>query len=154
MYSKEESKQIKKEFWTRFGFYSQRKRVALGLNKKWISHQTGISCLSLKFDFDNKKAMVGIEINSNRIQENEKYYNRLLPLKSILNNKFRTHPVWNPKFQLSDGKMVMKIYHELGSVNIHDKSCWPNVFNFLYNNMLIYESFYEEYKDIIKDEEW
>jgi len=62
MYSKEESKKLKKEFWTKFGGFSQKKRLSLGLKKKWISHYTGINCLSLKFDFEKNKALVGIEI--------------------------------------------------------------------------------------------
>jgi len=36
MYSKDESKINKKEFWTKFGFFSQTKRMALGLEKKWM----------------------------------------------------------------------------------------------------------------------
>ena len=109
MYSKEESKRIKKEFWTRFGWFSQKKRRALGLDKKWISHYTGINCLSLKFDFEKKKALVGIEINSGNAQEEEKYYNKLLSLKNILNEMFEETPQWETDYELSSGKYVIKI---------------------------------------------
>jgi len=151
MYSKDESIQIKKEFWTTFGVFSQKKRMASGFDKKWISHNTGINCLNLKFDFEKKLALVGIEINTTNTKEEENYYNRLLSLKTILNSGFNKIPIWEPDFELSSGKFVVKIYHSLENVNIHDKSCWGNVFNFFYDYMLLYEFFYIECEDVIKD---
>jgi hypothetical protein len=150
MYSKEESIKLKKEFWTTFGFFSQKKRFASGFDKKWISHNTGINCLNLKFDFEKKKALVGIEINTNSEKEEEKYYDRLLSLRTILNSSFDKEPFWEPDFELSSGKFVVKIYHSLENVNIHNKSCWGDVFKFFYDYMLLYEIFYIEYEDIIK----
>lgn len=152
MFSKEESKKIKKEFWTKFGRFSQRKRTKLGLSKRWISHYTGIHDLSLKFDFERKKAIVGIEISGNKLNE-EKYYDKLLSLKTILDESFKVNPEWNPQYELPDGKIVIKIYHLLEDVNIHDKNCWPKVFNFFFEHMIIYESFYLEYMEYIKDEQ-
>lgn len=152
MFSKEESKQIKKEFWTKFGVFSQRKRLALGLDKKWISHNTGINCLSLKFDFERKRALVGIEINSASVNEEDKYYNKLLSLKTLLNENFKQAPEWFPDYELPDGKYVVKIVHILDDVNIHNKECWPKVYNFFFDNMLIYEAFYADFKEVIKDE--
>jgi len=154
MYSKEESKQIKKEFWVKFGFFSQRKRIAAGLNKKWLSHNTGINCLSLKFDFENKQALVGIEIFTHNQDEKQKYYDRLLSLKTILNDSFKIAPEWNYNFELPNGEIAAKIYHTLENVKIHDKTCWPKVFRFFFENMMIYESFYTEYKEIIADEDF
>lgn len=150
MYSKEESIKLKKEFWTTFGFVSQKKRLASGFDKKWISHNTGINCLNLKFDFEKNKALVGIEINTNNAKEEEKYYNRLLSLRTILDSNFDIKPFWEPDFELCSGKFVVKIYHSLENVNIHDKSCWGDVFKFFYDYMLLYEIFYIEYEDVIK----
>ena len=151
MFSKEESKRIKKEFWTRFGHFSQRKRIALGLDKRWISHYTDINELSLKFDFERKRALVGIEISGNRCNV-EKYYDRLLSLKTILNKSFQDNPEWDSEYELQEGKVVIKIYHLLENVNIHDKKSWPKVFNFYFDYMILYELFYSEYKDFIKEE--
>lgn len=151
MYSKEESQRIKKEFWTNFGIFSQKKRVYQGLDKRWISHNTGINCLSLKFDFERKQALVGIEIYTTNRKEEEKYYNRILQLKTVLHEFFDEEPIWDSDFDLGNGKFAVKIYHLLENVNIHDKSCWPNVYQFFYEFMLKYEQFFIEYKDFIKD---
>lgn len=153
MFSKEESRLIKKEFWTNFGIFSQKKRVGLGLDKRWISHNTGISCLSLKFDFERKEALVGIEIYTNNSKEEEKYLTRLIQLKQILNDLFTEQPIWDEDFELLNGRFAVKIYHKLSKVNIHDKSCWPEVYNFFFDYMIKYEEFYSDYKDFIKDQE-
>lgn len=153
MFSKEKSKQLKKKFWTSFGQFSQLKRVAIGFNKKWLSHRTGIHCLSLKFEFDRKFASVGIEIDTEKDTEKEKYYNRLISLKTVLNNCFTSPPVWDTKYELVNGKIVIKIHHILNNVHIHDESCWPDVFQFFFDHMIKYEGFYMEFQDIIKDPE-
>jgi len=151
MYSKEEAISNKKEFWTKFGFFSQTKRESLGLEKKWLAHNTGINSVNLKFDFEKKQALVGIEINTNNLDEEQKYYNRFLDLKNIIDNKFEESPIWNPDFKTESGKYVCKIYHIFNNVNINDKSCWPGVFQFFFNYMSIYESFYNEFMELIQD---
>lgn len=153
MYSKEDSRRIKKEFWTKFGRFSQRKRIALGYDKRWLTHNTGIISFNLKFDFEKKEALVGIEISSRNKMEEENIYSKLLALKTLLNDMFDEAPIWNPEFELTTGKKVIKVYHILENVNIHNKECWPTVFNFFFDYMIQYETFYKEYKDFIRDDE-
>jgi hypothetical protein len=150
MFSKEESRRIKKEFWTKFGFFSQTKRVAMGLEKKWMTYNTGINSIILKFDFDKKLASVGIEIDANTSDEEEKYYNRFIALKSILDKKFEKPPTWNPDFKKGSEKFVHKIYHTLDNVSVFDTTCWPSVFQFFFTYMLIYEVFIDEFKDFLQ----
>ena len=63
MYSKEESIQIKKEFWTKFSESNPR---------KWLLYNTKIKDVSFKFYVDNKKAQVLLEIEP-RDEEKRKF---------------------------------------------------------------------------------
>ncbi|MGB6268291.1 MAG: DUF4268 domain-containing protein, partial [Olleya sp.] len=53
MFSKEESRQIKQLFWTSFG---------KSFPRKWILYNTKLKGVSFKFYFDNKKALVTLDV--------------------------------------------------------------------------------------------
>ena len=53
MFSKEESRLIRQEFWTSFG---------KSFPKKWILYNTKTKGLSFKFHFDTKKALVALDL--------------------------------------------------------------------------------------------
>ena len=153
MFSKDEAKKIRQHFWTTFGKISARKKEAEGKDKKWITYHTGINAINLKFDFTRKLAMVGIDIECDSLKEQDKYYNRLLGLRKILDSSFPEPLIWNEDFELENGKYIARIYRKLEDVSIYNKQSWPRVFQFFYDNMLIIEQFYLDYRDIIKDPE-
>ena len=55
MFSREESKKIREDFWIFFGKRYQR---------KWLLYDTKVKEINLKFSFDNYKAMVSFDIET------------------------------------------------------------------------------------------
>ena len=53
MFSKEESRKLRQEFWTSFG---------KSFPKKWILYDTKIKGLSFKFHFDTKSALIALDL--------------------------------------------------------------------------------------------
>jgi hypothetical protein len=62
MFSKEEAKALRLEFWNRFKAMSEQERRKRGFKKTWMLKQTGIKGLSLRFDVDREHVAVGYEI--------------------------------------------------------------------------------------------
>jgi len=52
MFSKEESRQIRQQFWTSFG---------KSFPRKWVLYNTNIKGLSFKFHFDTKCAFIALD---------------------------------------------------------------------------------------------
>ena len=143
MFSKEESKKIRQEFWTTFG---------KEYPKKWLLYNTKIKDVSLKFTFDTKKAQVSIDIEPIDDIMRSYYYDKLLSLRNIVKNDYLPEIIFDENYVLDNGKLVSRVYVELDDkVSIHNKNTWERTMHFLNDKMTVLESFFLEYKDFIKD---
>ena len=64
MYSKDESKLLRKEFWIVFARRCELVPELRHKKKKWVLYDTGLSGIDLKFEVTRSQALVMIEINS------------------------------------------------------------------------------------------
>ena len=141
MFSKEESRQIRQEFWTSFG---------KSFPRKWILYNTKIKGFSFKFYFDTKKALVALDLEDN-LENRINYWEKLVSLKTILKDEFLPNAVYEETYFLENGKEISRIYIPLNEkVSIHNKNSWQIVMVFFNEKMSLFESFFEEYKDVIK----
>jgi hypothetical protein len=141
MFSKEESRRLRQEFWTSFG---------KSFPRKWILYDTKLKGLSFKFYFDNKKALVALDLEDD-LEYRIKYWEKLLALKSILLDEYLPNAIYDEEYILENHKEISRIYLPLEQkVSIHNKNSWRDVMEFFNENMLRFEAFFEEYKDVIE----
>lgn len=142
MYSREEAKAIRQQFWTMFG-----KRY----DRKWILYNTKIKDLVLKFSFEDRRAMVSIDLEHADSFFKDYYYDKLLSLRSILNDQMNEEMVYDQNYKLPSGKIIARVYIFLENVKIQKQSDWPAVYEFYYDKMNRLEQFFRDYKDFIED---
>ncbi|MCF8380271.1 MAG: DUF4268 domain-containing protein [Bacteroidales bacterium] len=147
----EESKQLRLDFWARFRNYSAVRRKQKGKPSLWIMNHTKISQLKLKFEFETNKAIVGIDIETRNLDKRIELFGKLEQFKTILETTMGTEMMWELEYTLTNGKSISRIYVEKTGVSIYNKEDWPEVFTFLYKNMMKLEKFYEEYWEGIKE---
>lgn len=140
MFSKEEAKKIREEFWTNFGKEYPR---------KWTLYDTKIKEIQLKFSFTSDAAQVSLDIFSQDEIIRAYYYDKMLSLKNILLTEYLPEALYEEYYQLPEGKIVSRIYVELKNVNVYRKADWPQVQEFLSEQMSILELFFLEYRDVI-----
>ena len=141
MFSKEESRQIREEFWTSFG---------KSFPRKWILYNTKIKGVSFKFHFDTKKALVALDLEDD-LENRITYWEKLLALKSILTEDYLPEAIYEEIYYLENGKEISRIYIPLeAKVSIHNKNSWREVMEFFSEKMSLFEAFFEEYKEVIK----
>ena len=141
MFSKEESRQIREEFWTSFG---------KSFPRKWILYNTKIKGVSFKFHFDTKKALVALDLEDD-LENRITYWEKLLALKSILTEDYLPEAIYEEIYYLENGKEISRIYVPLETkVSIHNKNSWREVMEFFSEKMSLFEAFFEEYKEVIK----
>ena len=142
MFSKEESRLLKQEFWTSFG---------KSFPRKWLLYDTKLKGLSFKFHFDNKTASVALDLEDD-LELRIDYWEKLQSLKSILLEDFLPEAIFNETYVLENGKEISRIYIPLNQkVSIHNKSTWRHAMEFFNEKMSPFEAFFEEYKDIIEN---
>lgn len=142
MFSREESKRIREEFWTDFGQKFPR---------KWLLYNTKIKEVQLKFTFTTEFAQVSLDVSSSDDVIQEYYTEKFHSLESVLKSDYLPKAILEDDYLLPEGKLVMRIFVQLDKVNIHNRNHWPEVFEFLYRNMDLLESFFEDFEDFIKE---
>ncbi|WP_138434408.1 DUF4268 domain-containing protein [Winogradskyella algicola] len=141
MFSKEESRLLRQEFWTSFG---------KSFPRKWILYNTKIKGLSFKFHFDIKKAFIALDLEDD-LENRINCWEKLVALKNILHADYLPDAIYEEEYYLNNGKEISRIYLPLEQkVSIHNKNTWRAVMEFFNTNMMLFETFFEEYKDIIK----
>lgn len=141
MFSKEDSRLLRQEFWTSFG---------KSFPRKWILYNTKLKGLSFKFYFDTKKAFVTLDLED-YLENRIKYWEKLLTLKSILIEDYLPNAVFEETFFLENGKEISRIYVPLEEkVSIHNKNTWQVTMEFFNKEMTHFEAFFEAYKDVIE----
>ena len=142
MFSKEESRLLREDFWISFG---------KSFPRKWILYDTKIKGLSFKFHFDTKLALVALDLEDD-LENRITYWEKLQSLKSILTEEFLPEAIFDEIYILENGKEISRIYVLLDhKVSIHNKSSWQMVMEFFNDKMILFEDFFFEYKDILKD---
>lgn len=140
MFSKEESKKIRQDFWIFFGKRHPR---------KWLLYNTGIKDVVLKFSFDTKKAIVSLDSTSNDAVLQRYYFEKLEGLKNLIKEEVSQDLIFEKHYPLELGKEIGRVYLVKEGVSIHNKHSWPEVFAFFNTYMDKMERFYLEYKDFI-----
>lgn len=142
MYSKQESQQLKREFWVAF---------AEKYTRKWVLYDTKIKDFSFKFYVDNKKAQILIDIEHRNDEKRIAYFEKLEALKNILEEEFITDLVFEKNYTLESGKTISRIWVEKSGVGFSNRNNWETIFDFFFEKMNALEMFYLEYDDFIKN---
>ncbi|WP_034044803.1 DUF4268 domain-containing protein [Wocania ichthyoenteri] len=140
MFSKEESRLLRQEFWTSFG---------KSFPRKWVLYDTKLKGFSFKFHFDTKFALVALDLEDD-LENRIKYWEKLQALKSILLDEYLSDAIFEEEYLLENQKEISRIYVPLNEkVSIHNKNTWRDVMEFFNEKMNLFEAFFEEYKDVI-----
>ena len=150
MFTKEEIKKIRSEFWNQFKKWSAGLRSKNGKKGRWIMNDTGVKQVKLKFHFDDKIALTGIEIDTRNIEKRTELWEKFLSLKKMLDERTDFPVQWEKEYILDNQKTVSRIYSQLDSVSIYKKEDWKKVNQFFYKTMTHYENFFLEFCDYIK----
>lgn len=142
MFSREESKQIRQEFWTSFG---------KEYPHKWLLYNTKMKEIQLKFTFTTKLAQVSLDIIDDDDLIRSYYFEKLQSLKRIIKAEYLPEIIYSENYELPEGKIISRIYVQLDNVSIHNKKDWPLVKEFLAKNMILLEKFFNDFSEFIKN---
>jgi len=150
MFSKEEAKALREEFWDTFKGMSARRRNRQNLPGSWLLTQTGIKALNLKFHVDREVAQVGIDLETRNMDKRIELYEKLETLKKVLEETMGSPLNWELEYIRENGKSISRIYLQAEGVDIYNRETWALAHQFMYDNMMKLESFYKEYGDYLK----
>ncbi len=150
MFSKEEAKELRQEFWDRFKTFSSGRRARKKLPGNWILADTGVKALNLRFHVDRKVAQVGIDLETRNMDRRLELYEKLESVKKILEKTMQGQMIWEIEYIRENGKSVSRIYVEREGIDIYNRETWAEAYKFMYEQMMRLEEFYREYRDFFK----
>lgn len=150
MYSKEEAKALREEFWDRFKTLSARARNRKSLPGSWLLSRTGIKALNLRFHVDRKVVQVGIDLETRNMDKRLELFEKLESVRNVLENAMGEPLTWELEYIRENGKSVSRIYTQREGVDIYDRDTWQAAHRFMLERMMKLESFYLEYRDYLK----
>lgn len=142
MYSKEEARLLKIEFWTTF---------AERFPRKWLLYDTKIKDFSFKFYVDKKVAKVVLDIEPKEDEKRIVYFEKITSLRSILLEEYLPDAIFEQDYYLESGKKISRIWVDKIDINMNRRSDWDAIFTFFSLNMDAFERFFLEYQDYISD---
>ncbi len=149
MYTKEELKQLKKEFWEAYGMFC-RNLPEMAHRKDNFLLNTKMKGVEFKYDANREGAYVILEINLKDENERLKKYEQFEKYKAILEAGFPEGLIWDFVYTRECGSEVCRIYSHKDRLDIHRRSDWMDFFRFLSSQMLKLEEAFLMIKDAIK----
>jgi len=153
MYSIEEAKKLRLDFWEQFGKRCEIHPLLRDKNKKWLLHRTKIKGVALRFEVGRENAKVILELGNRNEDKRLKAFEILERYKAIIENDFEYGLIWEFYHQREDsGQEVCRIYAIKENIDLHRQNQWPDIFNFFIENMMQLEENFLAVRDILREE--
>lgn len=150
MYSREELKQLKINFWTEFAQHCHKKQVFKHRLNKFILHDTKMKGVQLKFKLTRSNTSVILEFTGTQQLINRRYQ-EFFHHKDLFIETFQPDIVtFLPHYQRSSGQVVARIYVEQTGYDFHCPQDWAAIFHFMSANMQKLELIFVQLKKQIE----
>ncbi len=146
MYTKEEAKAIKIQFWDGFKHYSKKRGRKM---TSWILKKTQIKEAQLKFDLNKDGAFVMLQIDSKLDAKRLSVFESFEKYKPIIDETCGKDLIWNKHYFIEGFKEVSVIYYQLSDVSILNKDDWAKCYKFFFQQMVLLEEAFLDVKDVI-----
>lgn len=139
MYSKDELKNLKLEFWESFAAFCEVQPYLRGRKKIWTLYDTKVKGVELKFDATREGAFVILEVNHRGEEARLEMFERLTWYKDTLETDFPEGLTWDICFVRDTGKQVARIYTSKSGIDFHRRQDWGEFFSFMASLMYLLE---------------
>ena len=150
MYSREEVKILKRNFWTGFDTFCAELPRFKYRKRKWILYNTKIKGVELKFDAARDGAYVIFELNHPKTSKRLEMFELMKKYKVVV-DQFFADAEWQEQFEKPCGTLVSRIYRHLGGLDIHRQEQWPEFYPFLSREMCHCERMFKEMRELLQD---
>ena len=148
MYSKDEEKQLKLDFWGGLNELLELEKGYHANKVNWMSFNTNIKPLYFRMEADEVGARLCIDLQFPDDGIRALFYEQFTEFDTKLNQVFDGNTKWQPQFVHSNGKTISRISIELAEVSIRNRSDWDKMYAFLRDNLVKLEHFWAEFGEV------
>ena len=149
MFSKEEKKERNIAFWKTFKNKMNKIPASNGKRIQWLRYPTKIKFIFVRASVNKDFAKFSIDIQAKDLEIQEIVWEQFLELKMVLENEFNEAPIWDENAINDAGKSIKQIYWQMDGVNLFNKEDEDKIMDFLKDKYIRFDSFYQEYNEIL-----
>lgn len=147
MWSKEEAKEVRVNFWNGFKSYCSKHKIY----RKWVLTGVKIKSTQLKFYVDEQKALVLFQIDHKNDLRRYEIFECFLSYRKLMAADCGEDLKWEEDYYGIGERAVSAIYFELSAVNMYRQEDWDKIYAFFAEKMPLLEGAYWEYRDLITE---
>jgi hypothetical protein len=149
MLSKEERKERNEKFWSAFKEVMRKTMSSNGRRVNWATYPTEIKDIYLRLICDGKLTAMCLDIQFKDASVREIVWEQLGELKSVMESSMKQKGVWIEDHQTLEKLTINRIQWELVDRNFYNDEDWPEIHAFFKSRLIEFDSFYQEFKDIL-----
>lgn len=142
MYKREETSQIRHEFWTVFGRYMAPVPNADGDKINWINYKSDFKDVQFRMITEKRSALAGIYLTQRDIEIQQMFYEKFLEQKHILQDITGFNWEWQMHVLDEHEKIISRIYQEQTGLSIFNKQQWPDLISFFKSRIVALDEFW------------
>ncbi len=149
MLPKEERKAYNEAFWSGFKDHMRGKMSSTGRRVNWANYTTQVKNTYLRMICTGNQTAICYDVQFRDAGIQAIVWEQLTELKVVLENAMSIPTSWDPAFHNAEGLTIGRISWELADVNFYEKADWPKIYAFFQKHLIEFDSFYQEFNDIL-----
>lgn len=148
MYTKEEKREIRIQFWDGFKRYSKKRGRKM---TSWVLKGTQIKEAQLKFDLSENGAFVMLQIDSKFESKRNLVFKSFEKYKPVIMETCGDSLIWEKDYHIKGFKDVSLIYFQLKEASVFNKEEWEKYYEFLFEGMTKLEAAFLDVKEVVQN---
>jgi hypothetical protein len=149
MYTREELKAIRTVFWSDFKTHMSKHRSSNGRRMNWLNYPSEIPFIFIRLEADGKGARLLFDIQAKDNGVRAVIWEQMHELKVVLETEMGHDGVWMEDCSTPAVSLFNRIYWEDNTLNFFDPTHKKAIFAFLEDRLLHFDTFYQNFKDIL-----
>ena len=149
MYSRDELKELKRNFWIAFSDYCTTIPQLASRKSQFMLYNTKLKGVELKFDATRHGAYVILEINHNDPDRRFELFEHAQACRLLFEEQLGNELVWELCYMRPEGKEVSRIYVQKLGLDMHRPTDWSLFHEFMASNMLKMERAFRAFKETL-----
>lgn len=149
MYSKEQLREIRTQFWADFKEHMRQFHSSNGRRMNWLNYPSEIDFIFIRLHADNHGIAFSYDIQGKDAGVRSIVWEQLTELKVVLESEMGTEGIWLEDVSSETVSSYSSIRWEKNGLRFSDPKDKEAIFTFFQEHLIRFDSFYQEFKDIL-----
>ena len=149
MLGKEERKIRNTAFWDDFRKQMRNLKSSNGRRINWISYPSDVKNIYIRMEVEGRGVRLCMDIQPKDDGVRAILFEQMTELKNLLEKTMSCETIWLEHFTTKEGSTISRIMWENNNLSFYNDEDWPLIVDFLSHQLVEFDLFYQEFKDIL-----